>query len=479
MTHADVVVVGAGTSGATLASRLSDDPDRSVLLLEAGPDFPNEAVDPPALVVGGNLIGGFFAGVGSAVPEHDWGYYGQPLNGGRRVHLWRGRLVGGTSMINGCIAVRAKPSDFDAWEAAGATGWGWRDVEPCFQAVEREVPIKRYPRERWQPFQTAFVDGLVELGFRDAADINAPDSWDGVTGAWPQNRRNEIRQGALMTYVRRARDRPNFAIVDRAIADRVTISGGRAAGVRYVRDGEAVEIEADLVVLAGGAYGSPAILLRSGIGPADDLRALGVEVEADLPVGRGLRDHPQTLFQFDVPPALAEMAGPGLAVVGRGDGWWAFPLSLDEETGVCAIAMALTSQEPQGTVTLASLDPDAPPLIDHRSQEVIDRGDFDSAWGDIKELCATSTFRELGVQRGDLEQPLEDTLRERLGTAFHPACSCAIGSVVDERLRVLGIEGLRVADASVFPANVTNNTNLTCFMVGERAAALIDEDTRQ
>ena len=406
----------------------------------------------------------------------DWGYYSQPFPSGRRVHLWRGRLVGGTSMINGCIAVRGKPSDFDDWEALGAHGWSWRDVEPFFEAVEGEVPIRPYPRDRWQPFQTAFVDGLVELGFREAENINAPDSWDGVTGAWPQNRRNEIRQGSLITYVRRARGRGNFRIVDRALVDRVTIEDGRATGVRYIRNGEAAELRADTVVVSSGSYGSPAILLRSGIGPADELRALGIDVVADLPVGRGLRDHPQTLFRFVVPPALAEMYGPGLAVVGRGDGWWSFPLSMDED-GLCGIAVALTTQDPLGSVTLASADPAEAPLIEHNLQLAIDRGDFISAWNDIRELCATDTFRKLGVQGGDLEQPLDDTLTERLATAYHPACSCAIGSVVDERLRVLGVEGLRVADASIFPSHVTNNPNLTCFMVGERAAALIDEDT--
>lgn len=471
-----MVVIGAGTSGATLASRLSDDPARTVLLVEAGPDFPSEAVEPPALVVGGNLLGGHFAGSGAATPEQDWGYYGQPFAGGRRVHLVRGKLVGGSSMVNGCVAVRGKPSDFDDWEALGATGWSWSDVEPFFEAVEREVPIKRYPRSRWQPFHRTFADGFAELGYREVEDINAPDAWGRVIGAWPQNRHNEIRQGTLVTYVRRARGRENFSVLDRATVDRVNISEGRVTGVRYLRDGELRELEADMVIVAGGSYGTPPILLRSGVGPAEDLRELGIEVHADLPVGLGLRDHPQTMFEFEVDPEQAEIWGPGFAVVARGEGWWSFPLVMDE-AGTMAIAFALTSQEPQGFVKLASADPADNPIIQHNTQRVIDDNMFDQAFGDFRELCATSVFRAAGARGGDLDRPLIDTLNERLATAFHPSSSCAIGRVIDERLRVYGIEGLRVCDASIFPTDITNNTNLTCFMVGERAAALIDEDT--
>ena len=392
------------------------------------------------------------------------------------MHLVRGKLVGGSSMVNGCVAVRGKPSDFDDWEALGATGWSWSDVEPFFEAVEREVPIKRYPRSRWQPFHRTFADGFAELGYREVEDINAPDAWGRVIGAWPQNRHNEIRQGTLVTYVRRARGRENFSVLDRATVDRVNISEGRVTGVRYLRDGELRELEADMVIVAGGSYGTPPILLRSGVGPADDLRELSIEVHADLPVGLGLRDHPQTMFEFEVNPEQAEIWGPGFAVVARGEGWWSFPLVMDE-AGTMAIAFALTRQEPQGFVKLASADPAANPIIQHNTQRVIDDNMFDQAFDDFRELCATSVFRAAGARGGDLDRPLIDTLNERLATAFHPSSSCAIGRVIDERLRVDADRGLRVCDASIFPTDITNNTNLTCFMVGERAAALIDEDT--
>lgn len=469
----DVVVVGLGTSGAVVAARLSEDAGCSVLALEAGPDFPDERANPPGFLSGGNLFGEYFTGGGAPLPELDWGYYSEPLENGRRVFLRRGRLVGGTSMINGCIAVRGKPSDFEEWERLGARGWSWADVLPYFDAVEREVPIKRYPPERWQPLQRAFVEGFEELGLRRVEDMNAPESWEGVVGAWPQNRRNEVRHGTLVNYVRNARGRPNFRVVDRAVVDRVIVRRGRAIGVRYVGPDGPREVHADLIVVSAGSYGSPAILLRSGIGPADELRALGIEPLVDLPVGRGLRDHPQCVFLLESPPEVAELGGPSLAVVARGSGWFSFPIALDEENGVCGISFALTAQEPQGALTLRSADPLAPPLIDQRFQDVVDSTAFDEPWQVFRELAATRALAGRGLRGGDLERPLRDALLERLGIAFHPACTCAIGQVVDEHLAVRGVEGLLVADASIFPANVTNNTNHTCLMIGEVAAAKI------
>src|SRR5262249_53835691 len=169
-----------------------------------------------------------------------------------------------------------------------AHGWGWDDVVSHYQRVESEVPIRTYTPESWQPVEHAIAEGFAELGFRAVADINAPDAWGGVVGAWLQNRRNEVRMGTLVTHVRPAPARPNFHVVDRALVDRVLIDHGRATGVRFIRDGAAAEIEAGEVIVSGGAYGSPAVLQRSGIGPAWVLEAAGVPVVADLPVGEGL-----------------------------------------------------------------------------------------------------------------------------------------------------------------------------------------------
>lgn len=476
MSNWDVIVVGSGAGGGVVASRLSDDPARRVLLLEAGPDFPEEAAITPAFYSGGNTLGAWFAGVGAPIPQLDWGHKSEPLSNGRRVNLFRGRLAGGSTMINANIWVRGRKADFDDWVALGASTWSWEDVLPWYEKVEAELPPRTYARERWLPFAHAFEEAYRELGFRAVEDLNQPDAWDGVVGPWPNNRRNEIRLGTLPTYIRKARPRPNFAIRGDALVDRVLLEGDgaggqRAAGVRLA-GGE--EIRAGLVIVAGGVYGSPAVLLRSGIGPADELRALGIDPRVDLPVGRGLRDHPQCLFLLDAPKELAQVGGIGLTVAARGDGFWSFPVPIDEEEGIVSIALGLNRQMPDGTVRLASADPNDPVVIDHRFQEVIERGDFELAHEVFLQFAGTDALKRRGVGGGDTGRPLHEILLDRMGVGYHPASSCAIGQVVDERLRVKGVEGLMVADASVFPENIANNLNMSCFMVGERAAAFVD-----
>jgi choline dehydrogenase len=296
--------------------------------------------------------------------------------------------------------------------------------------------------------------------------------------------------GTLVTYIREARDRPNVTIRADALVDRVRLSGDRATGIRYIdAAGQPREVEADLIVLAAGAYGSPAVLQRSGIGPAAALRDRGIEPVLDLPVGRHLLEHTECGIRIQG-EGLGELHGYPWCVNVRGaaDGrgepeWHVACTPMDEVEDVAAVYAMLCRQDSEGSLMVANADPSSPPVIDHRYlSEQSDLGRFERAFAFLRELITQPCFAERGTRELSAGASVREILATGHVSAHHQAGTCRMGpaddpgSVVDNQLRVLGTEGLMVADASIFPDNIMFNTNLTCYMIGEAAAARISAD---
>lgn len=505
MLSAELIVVGAGSAGSVIAARVSENPRRSLLLIEAGRDYPDPALLPRDLI----------DGTRNSMKDHDWGYLHQPTVGSVPFRLPRGRVVGGSSAVNTCIALRGQPADYDEWAERGLREWSWAECLPAFKRIERDLdiedqwhgsdgplPIRRHRAEELALWQAGFVEACRELGFPACYDSNAPNS-HGV-GPHAMNKIDGRRISAAEAFLSPAvRARDNFALRPDTLVRRVLFRNRRVVGVELEARAGIETIATDRVVLCAGAINTPGILLRSGVGPRADVERLGCELVADVPaIGKRLLDHPGTAIFlrprfFGKTSRLDPLIQTVLRYSPMGSGHpsemllqpgsklnlsrWDLPLV----TLMCAVG----KPRQHGLLRFDSADVRAKPWIESRLlDDAQDRALAVDAMQLAHRLAQTSALKSLATHFWPSARVLgkrertDAWIRRACDSGYHPSGTVPMGedtdsgAATDAHGRVRGVEGLAVADASLMPTIPSSNINLATLMIGERIGGWLRDE---
>jgi choline dehydrogenase len=496
----DLVVAGAGSAGSVIAARTTEDPKKRVLLLEAGPDYASLDELPEDLQNGHH----------NSITAHDWGFVYQPHARSRpTVPLPRGKVTGGSSAVNTCIALRGQPEDYDEWASIAGAEWSWEKCLAAFIRLENDkdiqnewhgrdgpIPVRRYRRDELVPLHTAFFQAAEELGIPECPDHNDPTTTG--YGSLPMNKEDGwLRVSVAMGYLNPIRHRETLTIRAHTTIRRIVIRDGRVTGLEVESGGTRETIEARRVVLCAGAIQSPAILTRSGIGRKHVLERLGVGVVRDLPVGERLLDHPATLVAMKPKAGVASFSHPmiqsTMRYTARGSDdfndmqlepiSYLQRLSYEDESQIAfGVAPVVEKTRGHGQLTFTSADPQCQPQIE--TNFLADEWDLERMMHGLEmalDVINRTPMRELYDAmiwpRPEVAQDaaqLRDWATRACGSGYHPCGTAPMGTADDERAvvdqygRVFGVEGLYVADASIMPSIPRANTNFPTIMIGER-----------